>query len=172
MNLFRLFVTGSLLLLSVQGFTQSFNVPANYELKQPSDFVKYEKDIIEASVWLRETAFDEQKAKRKEVSAFIFSWISGSPSVNVELNEVILDFDKKNSGMMLLFMAGCARYVLENNYSKDIRAKQRAGLRDMVHVYKAGKGIKKDKKMDKLVKSDEEGTLDAWLDENLKINPR
>jgi hypothetical protein len=29
---------------------------------------------------------------------------------------------------------------------------------------------KKDKKMEKLIKSDEEGKLDEWLAENLKVN--
>ncbi|HNL66525.1 MAG TPA: hypothetical protein PKL81_15615, partial [Ferruginibacter sp.] len=111
----------------------------------------------------------EQTDKRKEVSAFVITWVGGSPTVNVELNPTILDFEKKNPGMMVLFMAGCARYVLENNYSKDMRAKHRVALRDMIAVYKSGKGIKKDKKMEKLAKSDEEGKIDEWMAENLKV---
>jgi bacterioferritin (cytochrome b1) len=50
-----------------------------------------------------------------------------------------------------------------------MRAKHRAALRDMISVYKTGKGIKKDKKMEKLIKSEEEGKIDEWLAENLKI---
>ena len=80
-----------------------------------------------------------------------------------------MDFDKKNDGMLAMYMAASARYVLENNYSKDMRAKHRAALRDLIVVYKTGKGIKKDKKMEKLIKSEEEGKIDEWLAENLKI---
>ncbi len=63
-----------------------------------------------------------------------------------------MDFDKKNAGMLALYMACSAKYVLENDYSKDMRAKHKAALRDMIRVYKTGKGIEKDKKMDKLIK--------------------
>jgi hypothetical protein len=72
--------------------------------------------------------------------------------------------------MLLLYMAFSAKYVLENNYSKDMRAKHKAAIQDMISVYQSGKGIKKDKKMEKLIKSNEEGKLDDWLNENLKVN--
>jgi hypothetical protein len=69
-------------------------------------------------------------------------------------------------------MSACARYVLENNYTKDMRAKHRAAIRDLITVYKAGKGISRDKKMEKLIKAEEAGELDVWLEENLKIGSR
>lgn len=159
-----------LLTLSAQYlYSQDFEVPRNYSLKAAADYTRYENDVINAAKWLVATPMDEQTDKRKEVSAFVITWIGGSPTVNVELNPTILDFEKKNPGMMVLFMAGCARYVLENNYSKDMRAKHRVALRDMIAVYKSGKGIKKDKKMEKLAKSDEEGKIDEWMAENLKV---
>lgn len=150
-------------------YCQTFEVPKNYELKVAADYTKYEKDIIAAAKWLKATPFNEQTEKRKEVSRFVVMWINGSPTVNVEINPTIMDFDKQNEGMLVLYMACCAKYVLENNYSKDMRAKHKAALHDMISVYKSGKGINKDKKMGKLIKSDEEGKLDEWLDENLKI---
>ena len=151
---------------------QEFNVPSNYQFESKEDYSKYEKDIINAAKWLVVTPLNEQQEKRKEVSAFAVKWINGSPTVNVEINPTIMDFDKKNPGMLALFMACSAKFVLENNYSNDMRAKHKAALRDMISVYKSGKGIRKDKKMEKLIKSDEEGKLDEWLAENLKIGER
>jgi len=166
-----LLLTGLLFLSVNPGYSQDFEVP-QYELNAPADYAKYEKDIIEAAKWLLATPFDEQAEKRSQVTKFIMTWVNGSPTVNVEINPTIMDFEKRNSGMMALYFAGSARFVLENNYSKDMRAKHKATLHDMIKVYKAGKGIRKDKKMDRLIKSDEEGKLDEWLAENLKINPR
>jgi hypothetical protein len=71
--------------------------------------------------------------------------------------------------MLVIYMASSAKYVLENNYSTDMRAKHKAALQDMITVYKSGNGIQKDKKMDKLIKSFEESKIDEWLNENLKI---
>lgn len=149
---------------------QDFEVPSDYQFNSKEDYAKYEKDIIAATKWLHATPLNEQKEKRQQVSAFVIKWINGSPTVNVELNSNIIGFEEKNEGMLALFMSGCARYVLENNYSKDMRAKHKAALKGIIEVYKSGKGIKKDKKMEKLIKSDEEGKLDDWLAENLKVN--
>jgi len=159
----------AILLFTNKAICQDFDVPGNYQLESREDYSKYEKDIVNAAKWLVATPLNEQEAKRKEVSAFVVKWISGSPNVNVEINPAIMDFEKKNKGMLVIYMASSAKYVLENNYSKDMRAKQKAALHDMILVYKTGKGIEKDKKMEKLIKADDEGTLDEWLDKNLKI---
>lgn len=169
MKTFFLLLAG-LFITATNAYAQDFEVPKGYTLKTAADYTIYEKDVINAAKWLTATPLNEQEEKRKQVSAFVISWVSGSPTVNVELNSIILDFEKKNKGMMVLFMACSAKYVLENNYSKDMRAKHRAALRDMIGVYKTGSGIKKDKKMDKLIKADEAGTIDEWLEENLKVN--
>lgn len=157
------------LLAGTHLFSQDFDVPAAYQFTTKEDYTTYEKDIIAAAKWLQATPLNEQEEKRKSVSAFMIKWINGSPTVNVELNETVLKMDQKNRGMMVLFMAGCARYVLENNYSKDMRAKHKAALQAMMEVYKGGKGIKKDKVMEKLIKSDADGKMDEWLEKNLKV---
>ena len=167
---YNFFLLASFMLVSTFVPGQHFEVPVNYQFNTKDDYSGYEKKIIEATNWLHATPFNEQKEKRQEVSAFVVKWINGSPTVNVEINPTIMDFEEKNPGMLTLYMAGSAKYVLENNYSKDMRAKHKAALKGMIAVYKSGKGIKKDKKMEKLIKSDEEGKLDEWLSENLKIN--
>ena len=172
MKITRLVFFSSLLLIGKTIYCQSFEVPDNYQFNSKEDYSKYEKDIIDAAKWLKDTPFNEQEDKRKEVSAFVVKWINGSPTVNVEINPTIMDFEKKNKGMLVLYMAASARYVLENNYSKDMRAKHKAALNDMMSVYKSGKGINKDKKIEKLIKSEEDGKLDEWLSENLKIDER
>lgn len=171
MKITAAFLAFILILICTKTFSQTFEVPKNYQLKVASDYQPYEKDIIAAAKWLKSIPMNEQIEKRKEVAKFVISWINGSPTVMVEINENIMDFEKKNEGMLLLYMAFSAKYVLENNYSKNMRAKQKAALSDMILVYKSGKGIHKDKKMEKLIKSDEEGKLDEWLEENLKIDP-
>jgi hypothetical protein len=170
MKLTALLLAVFLLFAGTNLYSQNFEVPTNYQLKAAADYTQYEKDVIAAAKWLKDTPLNEQSDKRREVAAFVISWISGSPTVNVEINPIIMDFNKKNEGMLLMYMAFSARYVLENNYSKDMRAKHKAALKDMISVYKLNQGIKKDKKMEKLIKSDEGGTLDDWLSENLKVN--
>ena len=169
MKIINLFFACFLILTVNSLFGQEFKVPENYSFKVAADYTKYEKDIIAAAKWLMETPFDQQTEKRKEVSKFVILWVNGSPTVRVEINPTILKFNEKNEGMLVLWMACCAKYVLENNYSTDMRAKHKAALKDLISVYEAGKGIKKDKEMEKLIKSDKAGKLDKWLDKNLKV---
>lgn len=168
MKITHLLLIGALALGTTNTYAQDFECPKNYSLEAAADYTKYEKDIIAAANWLKTTPLNEQTQKRKEVSAFVIKWLSGSSTVNVEIVPVIMDFDKENPGMMMIYMASSARFVLENNYSKDVRGKYKSALIDMMMVYKSGKGIKKDKKMDELVKSIESGKMDEWIKENLE----
>jgi hypothetical protein len=170
MKITKLLIIGFLIISAKNSYGQTFEVPRQYSFKTAEDYAPYEKHIIEATKWLIATPLNEQAEKRKDVSAFVLKWVIGSPTVSVEINPIVMDFEKKNPGMLVLFMACCSKYVLENNYSKDISAKNKAALHDMISVYKKGIGINKDKKMDKLIKSDEEGKLDEWLAENMKTN--
>lgn len=169
MKAFRSTAICLLLLFSVQAFSQDFEVPDDYSFEKKEDYAKYEKDIVAASKWLFANPMDKQTFKRKMVAKFVAEWVLGSPAVDVELNEVIMDFEKKNPGMMVLFMAGCSQYVLENNYSKDMRAKHRFALQAIADYYKGDNGVSKDKKLEKLAKQAEAGKLDEWIAEYFPI---
>ena len=166
MRALKILLLLTLFLSSQASFSQEFQVP-NIELSAKEDYAKVEKDVIAAAKWLVSVPLNEQAVLRKEVSAFVLKWVMGSPTVNVDLYPIIMDLEKKNPGMMPIYFASCAKYALENNYSKDKHAGQAAGLRDMIAYYKAGNGTVKDKKMDKLVKADEEGKLDEWINKNM-----
>ena len=149
-------------------YSQDFEVP-NYVLKEKEDYTKYEKDMIAAEKWLVNTPIKEQTFKRREVSAFVIEWVDGSPTVNCELFSFLVDLEKKNNGMLAVYMAATARYVLENNYSKELRPKHLFALKELMLFYNNNKAMKKDKKMDKLISADEKNELDAWMEENMKM---
>ncbi len=146
----------------------NFEVPSNVNLEKKEDYTKYETDIITAADWLEETPFNEQKDKRRKVNAFVAVWVLGSPTVTITMTSTLTDFDKKNTGMMVLYMAAYSKYVLKNNYSKDVKAAKTAALKSLIKVYTSGKGISRDKKMEKLVQADTDGKLDDWINENMK----
>src|SRR5256885_4884307 len=107
---------------------QEFELPAGYQFKTRLDYKQYEKDVINASKWLQGTPFNEQVSKRKDISTFVASWVNGNPVLHVEISPAIIEFEKRNPGMLVLYLAGNARFVLENNNSKDKQAGQKAAL--------------------------------------------
>lgn len=158
----------ALLCLSFNSFSQDYQPPTGYTLQAKDDYAKYEKEIILAAKWLQATPFNEEKGKRIQVHAFVMDWVNGSPTVTVEIVPILMDFEKKNNGMLMLYMAGCARHALETNLSATKKAQCLAALQGMIEMYKTGKGINKDKKMEKLITAANEGSLDKWYNENIK----
>jgi hypothetical protein len=121
---------------------------------------------VQAHEWLENTPIKEDEAKHKEQYALLTAWIINSPTVNIEVNSKVLPFTKKNSELLIFFMAGWTRYCLQNNYSKDITQGSLAGIKCAIKIYKAG-GLKKDKEMQKLVDLDDKGELEKWVSEQL-----
>ncbi|HMX03089.1 MAG TPA: hypothetical protein PLL28_11965 [Chitinophagales bacterium] len=155
-------------LFVISTHAQDWEVPRHYMLEGAEDYVPYEADIIQAANWLRDVSPTTDVEKFKEASQFVIKWVNGSPTVTVEINKTIMEFNEKNHNMLVLYMASCAKYVLENNYSKDVQAKHISALKDMAIAYQKQPQMQKDKKMEKLVKAIEEGTADDWYNKNFK----
>lgn len=149
-------------------FSQTnFEVPAGYELKAREDYARYESAIVEAAKWLEATDLDKEKEKRKEVNTFLIQWISGSPDVSIEIHPAVADLYGKNEQLLAIYMAGAARYQIENKGSADRMKGIKAGIVSMINVYKKGIAVKKVKELEKLVKfSDPE--LDAYIAKKIK----
>ncbi len=135
--------------------------------KKAEDYKATEPQVIATINWLEATPVTEQTDKRKQQSSLLVQWLMGSPSVTIELNAYIMDYCEKNTELLTAFMGGWTKYVLENNYSKDVFQGNLAGLKSLIKVYKAG-GLKKDKKVQSLIKMEDEGKLEDWLKEQLK----
>ncbi|MFK8008702.1 MAG: hypothetical protein AB8H03_20250 [Saprospiraceae bacterium] len=133
-------------------------------LEIPKDYEKIEPEIIQLIDWLGNHSLDHEK--RITANAHFVKWISGSSNVTVELNPFILDYSKKNTDFMILFMAGWSKYILENpNNKKDNIKANLAGFNYFLDFYEKGKdfGVKKDRKVAKLIKKRKAGKLENFI---------
>jgi len=145
-----------------------FEVPQNVQLKEKEDYAKYESDIIDAAKWLEETDLDKEADKRREVNAFVIQWISGSPTVNVEITEQLMKIYGKNAQLMGVYLASYAGNFLANKGTATKQSATKAGLISMMNVYKKGIEISKSKEMEKLIKLTEENKLDGYIASKFK----
>jgi hypothetical protein len=156
---FALLTTGRL-------FGQSFEVPANYAFGTKADYARYEPEVIRAVNWLEATPLNQDVAKRKEVNAFLFKYIEGSPTVTVELRQFVLELNKKNPDLLMVFMGGWTRHKLENPAQTDPLKLNTAGVQTVLKVYQLG-GARKDKGLEKLIQLAGAGELEAWVKSKL-----
>jgi len=158
---------GFLLLLSFISSAQDFEVPKDPPSTK-EEFVKSEKDIINAARWLEGTPIGTQMDKRTKVNAYVIAWITNSPTVTVEVRSSILKLFDKNPQLLAVFMAGYTRYCLENNYSTDALKANTAGIKSVINCYNLGGDVKKDKALSKAIDADKGGKLEDWVKDAMK----
>ena len=147
---------------------QDFIVPENIDLKTKEDFVKTEKDVINASKWLELTPIGKEMGKRSKINAFVLMWVTNSPTVSIEMNKLCADLSDRNPDLVAVFLASYCRYVLENYYSTDNLKGYTAGVRGMINCYSLGGNIKRNKLLDKAAVAEIDGRLEEWVKENMK----
>jgi hypothetical protein len=169
-KLFFLSVLSLLFLAPYKANTQVvFDVPVDYKLDKPKDYDQYEDEVILASKWLEETDLDKETEKRKEVNGFVLNWVQGSPKVSVMLSEKLMEIIKKNEQLLIIYMGSFTRYKLERkDDTSDFNATKYA-VQSLIAIYKKGIEMKKNKDMAELLKYDEEGRLNEYLIQVLKV---
>lgn len=146
---------------------KDFEVPQSVELKTKEDYTKYENAIIEAAKWLEETDLNKEAEKRQQVNSFIIQWVSGSPTVSVDLTEQLAKVYGKNAQLLALYLGSYAKEYLENKSIATKFSATKAGLISMMNVYKKGIEISKSKEMDKLIKMASDNKLDEYINSKL-----
>jgi len=136
-----------LLLLSTCNLVvaQNFEVPMDVSLQTQGDYTRYEPTVIAAANWLESIPLQEEAEKRKQTGTFLLQWLVGSAKVTVELQKHIADFTDTAPELLLVFMAGWAKYQLQNPTTTDKAKLNTAGIRSVLKVYELG-GVAANKK--------------------------
>lgn len=162
-------VTGILMLtiLTINVFSQEFEVPKNYAFSNKEDYTKYEADILKSIQWLTDTPIQTQPEKRKEINAFVIQWLTGSPDVSVEVKTEIVNFINPNPELLMIFMCGWTKYSIETKDYKNKVIGNQKGIEAVIDFYtKNRENLKKDKNVEKYIKMKEQGTLEEYITKN------
>lgn len=157
-----------LLCVGLMAKSQDFEVPQNYQLKVNGDFEKYRPDLLKAIDWFERTPYNQERLKKRETATFIMTWIQGYHFVRVNTSEDINRLGNKNYDLLVMYIAGYARYVL-NSRMLGINKTEAgmAGMKALLARYEKDKAFIKDRNVERLVKLDQKGELQAWLSEEL-----
>jgi hypothetical protein len=149
------------LLASFHSKAQDFQLPKMPGNKE--EFIHSEKDFIAAEKWLETTPAGTKVEQRKLINGWIIMWVTKSPTVTLEIKAAVLKAFDNNSDLTAVFLAGYARYCLENNYSRNELRGVTAGLKAVINCYTPGRDLKKIKSLEKLIQQDKDGKLEDWV---------
>lgn len=163
----KLTLLPAMLLLSFVMNAQYIAVPDSLPDTKEA-ITRTEPKLIELAKWLETTAIGEQMDTRIRVNAWVLAWITNSHSVSITVRSSLMKPFDKNPQLLLVFMAGYSRYVLENNYSKDELKANTAGMKAAINCASLGGDVKKDKNLNKIIEKDKEGKLEEWVQAAMK----
>jgi len=151
-----------LLLVSTSLLAQEVEIPNDLKLENAEDYKKTEQLVLNSTEWLLKTPISENQSKRKEINTFLMKWMSGSPTVSIELVSGIVPLDCADC--LMSFMSGWTKYSLENNYSKDKVECAVAGAENAIEFYRKNKSeLGKNSEMEKLMKQQKKGKLKKYI---------
>lgn len=151
--------------LSLGVYAQHFEVPADYKLIAKEDYAPYEQDVVNCVDWITNTPLNMEADKRKDANAFLLKWVSGSPTVHIEIKEEVVTFLGSSPELLMVYLGGWTRYSLQ---SKDFDNKVEgslAGIESVIDFYSKNKAfLPKDKNIEKYIKMKEKGKLREYIE--------
>ncbi|QHS58784.1 hypothetical protein [Chitinophaga agri] len=154
------------LLLGLTTFAQ--NRPAFPALKAKEDYAKAEPLFQQLTEWITETDLDKQKDERLLSNGFLMEWLTGSPTVTVQMGDPLLKVFDKNPQLLMVYMANYASYCISKQSSADKAAAAKAGLLSVIRVYQKGLAVVKNKALEKVIAANDDNKLDEYIDKNFK----
>ena len=159
-----------ILMFSILAFSlvaQEFEVPKNCILSKEEDYAKYEGDILKGIDWLLKTPISSQPEKRREVNTFVITWLTGSPTVTVNIKPEIVNFMKPNPDLLMVFMCGWTKYSIETKDNNNTAMGNQKGIEAVMEFYIKNKEyLKKDNNVEKYIKLKENGKLEEYISKN------
>ncbi|UTW62630.1 hypothetical protein KFE98_00285 [bacterium SCSIO 12741] len=132
-------------------WAQDFEVPEDYSFSDESEYQEYEDDVLDCIQWMIETPPDVELQKRMDAQTFFLKWVTGTPTITLELSGDGVELASKNSMLLFIYMAGYARYEIENE-DTDPKEGNEIGVKTVLDYYKEHEEyLKRDKKIEKLI---------------------
>jgi hypothetical protein len=146
---------------------QEFEVPKDCILSKEEDYAKYEGDILKGIDWLLKTPISSQPEKRREINRFVMTWLTGSPTVTVNIKAEIVNFMKPNPDLLMVFMCGWTKYSIETKDNNNTAMGNQKGIEAVIEFYTKNKEyLKKDNNVEEYIKLKENGKLEEYISKN------
>lgn len=140
---------------------QQFSLPILPQKLWPSDYAKYESDVLNCCDWLLNVAPDYNAPKHQECASFLVRWASGSPNIKMLISDKLVDSQKAD--LLAAYMAAWTRYSIKNPGANQLICTNVA-VEEMLNYYFAHKDvIGKSKLTEKLLKEQANGNLAAFI---------
>lgn len=149
------------LAMSTLAMAQQFSLPILPEKLWPSDYAKYETDVLNCCNYILTTDPTFNQPKHQECTSFLMRWLAGAPQVKVVVTPEIVPI--KNQQLITIYLAAWTRHSLQYKDASPLVCANVA-VDDMLRYYQSyTKTVGKSKLCDRLLKQQKDGSLPSTV---------
>ena len=155
---------------------QEFQVPS-YFFQKPEDFARHRDEVVRGMRWLLEHPVSAQVEKRREVSAFVMSWLAGTEEVSLVLKPEIVGDLLEDRGFLftteflVIYMSSMALEYLQADDQPEAWQVQMAGADALIDAYRFVKNSSRSDHIHRLELLRKDGKLEDWVKEVVTESP-
>lgn len=157
----------AVVLMAQGAFAQQFSLPILPEKMWPSDYAKYESDVLNCCNWLINTNPEFNTPKREECTRFLVRWTSGSPDVHIAITKDLIDLNKDD--MLVIYLAAWTRHQIQNKNANAILCANVAVEEELRYYSEYKDYYGKSKLLKKMLKIQSKGTLPTYINQKLGV---
>lgn len=146
--------------------TLQFSLPIMPEKMWPSDYAKYEGDVLNCCNWLLSVNPEFNQPKHEECASFLLRWLAGAPNVSVLVDTKLVDAKKPE--LLVAYLAAWTRQALSDKNGNALLYANVAET-EMLRYYTDYKDIiGKSKLTKKILKQQKKGNLAVYVSDVMK----
>lgn len=143
-------------------------IPKEYQWDTPQEYAVDEASVTEVLKWLCSEPLGLNIQKRSLANAYVMEWITGSPSIRLEVNSEVFPFLEEHPELLFSLIQGMAFYSLGHPDEKDAVKLHAEGLETVAHHAELSEELSKDGDLKKLIKANRKRQLKVYYQESLE----
>lgn len=137
-------------------------IPTHFSLEVAADFDTHQALARKSMIWLLQEPLEAFPEKRTELNAFAMMWLSGHPSLRLEVNSSVIPGLREHDALFPVFTYGMALYQMLPTGSTDDLTLHVEGLRAVERMVSQTKSLRRDRTFRPLRKAVRQGRLEAY----------
>ena len=160
------FLALAIICSSLYSFPQQTPDFDQIKLETKEDFnAESDNAALKASEYLLSTVYDSKDLSRLKAAQYLMRWMTGSPTYTFTIDNIAMKISKKDSDLLWLYLAGMAKYCIENKESGKNEAEVRVNAIKIMLAYCQNPvyKVKIKGELKKLIEANEKGKLQDYL---------
>lgn len=143
-------------------------IPKQYAWNSGEEYVRDQDKVQDVLKWLCMQPLGLDIQKRSLANAYVMEWISGTPSLRLEVNSEAFLFIEKHPELLFSLIQGMAYFAIAHPDEKDATKLHTEALEVVAHHAELSEELSKDGDLKKLIRANRKKQLKAYYQDSIE----